>query len=260
MYQIMELLQTLRLTFLSSTIVSLFSLGFDMTTEEALVPLQEPLIIVLLGPPGSGKGTQAVRLSSALGIPHISTGDLFRFNIKNQTALGLEVKKFIDNGKLVPDSLVLDMLFDRLERADCQKGFLLDGVPRTVAQAEELDHFFKKLSEPHLVLFQLLLSDETIVRRITGRRTCQQCGSIYHIEASPPKQLDVCDRCEARLIQRSDDRAEIVEERLKAYHLQTKPVEDFYQQKGVVHAIQASQTADEVFEAMMNTLSALDGA
>lgn len=212
------------------------------------------MIIILFGPPGSGKGTQAVRLSQSLGIPHISTGDLFRFNIKNQTALGLQVKKSLDEGKLVSDTLVLDMLFDRLKESDCQKGFLLDGFPRTLAQAEELDRFLEKQESCRLVLFQLLLSDEAIVKRITGRRTCQNCGTIYHIETSPPKQSGICDLCQGPLVQRSDDTAEVVKERLKAYHAQTKPVEEFYHQKGIVHQITGSKSPDEVFQAMQNSL------
>ncbi|MBS0654273.1 MAG: adenylate kinase [Verrucomicrobia bacterium] len=208
------------------------------------------MIIILFGPPGSGKGTQAVRLSQSLGIPHISTGDLFRFNVRNRTPLGLEVKKFIDNGMLVPDSLVLDMLFDRLKEGDCQHGFLLDGVPRTIAQAKQLDRFLETKEGFRLVLFQLLLSDESIVQRITGRRTCQTCGSIYHIETTPPKQAGICDRCHGLLIQRTDDSAEVVRERLRAYHAETKPVEEFYLQKGILHPIIGSKSPDEVFEAM----------
>lgn len=211
-------------------------------------------VIILLGPPGSGKGTQAARICQSLQIPHISTGDIFRYNIKNQTALGLKVKEYLDAGKLVPDSVTLEMLFDRLNKPDCQKGYLLDGVPRTVAQAEALQEYFQKDSNEHphrLVVCNLLVSDQEVLKRITGRRSCVACNTIYHIDTSPPKNANSCDFCNAPLTQRADDTAEVVEERLKAYYKQTKPVEDFYKQVSHVHDIDGSQSSDTVFDLLI---------
>jgi adenylate kinase len=215
---------------------------------------KQALIIVLLGPPGSGKGTQAHRLSEALGIPHISTGDIFRFNIKNQTPLGLKVKEFLDAGKLVPDDVTMEMLFDRLGKPDCKNGYLLDGVPRTVPQIKAIDEYINKI--PHrLVIFNLQVSDAEVLKRITGRRTCQQCGKIYHISFNPPKKEGICDVCGGKLIQRSDDSEEVVKERLKAYHAQTKPVVEYLRKTGSVIEIDGSQPPDTVFQAMMKHLS-----
>lgn len=224
--------------------------GFAETSRN-----NEAIVVILLGPPGSGKGTQAVRLSQALAIPHISTGDIFRYNIKNQTLLGLKVKEFLDAGKLVPDSVTLEMLFDRLLQPDCQKGYLLDGVPRTVAQAEAVQKFLQK--SPHrLVVFNLQIKDSEVIKRITGRRSCQQCGKIYHVETSPPKQEGICDTCQGTLILRSDDSEAVVQERLKAYYAQTRPVEEFYQKTHSVLDIDGAQNPDAVFVSMQNKLTA----
>lgn len=211
---------------------------------------QNALVIVLLGPPGSGKGTQAKRLCETLNIPHISTGDIFRYNIKNQTSLGLKVKEYLDKGALVPDSVTLEMLFDRLKQDDCKKGYLLDGVPRTVFQAETIEKHLATI--PHkLVTFNLKVQDQELIKRITGRRSCQQCGKIYHIDASPPKKPDVCDACGGALIQRSDDKEEVVKDRLKAYYTQTKPVEEFYRQHKEVIDIDGSKAPDAVSNEMI---------
>lgn len=207
------------------------------------------LVVILLGAPGSGKGTQAIQLSKTLHIPHISTGDLFRYNIKNNTPLGQKVKSYMDAGNLVPDSLVLDMLFDRLKQDDCKNGFLLDGSPRTVAQAESIDSYLKTIAH-RTIAINLQVSDAEVVRRITGRRTCSQCGKIYHIETTPPKVKDVCDVCQGALVQRSDDNETAVKTRLEAYHAQTKPVEVYYEKQGVLVNIDGSQSPDSVFEKM----------
>ncbi len=213
-----------------------------------------PLVIVLLGPPGSGKGTQAVRLSEALHIPHISTGDLFRYNIKNETPLGLKVKEILSQGKLVPDDVTLDMLFERLSKPDCKNGYLLDGVPRTVAQAEIIQNHLK--DTPHkLLVCNLVVSDDEVLKRITGRRSCPQCNKIYHVQSSPPKEDGICDICHVPLIQRQDDKAEVVTERLKAYYQQTKPVEDFYKQTGQVYSIDGAKTSDQVFDSLMKVIN-----
>jgi adenylate kinase len=162
------------------------------TDLKATEPQNKALVLILLGPPGSGKGTQATKLCQKLEIPHISTGDLFRYNIKNNTPLGAQVKSFMDAGKLVPDSLVLDMLFDRLKNPDCKNGFLLDGSPRTVSQAEAIDNYLKTIPHRTLVI-NLAVPDEEVIKRITGRRTCSQCGKIYHIQFSPPRIENQCD-------------------------------------------------------------------
>ena len=219
----------------------------NSTTDNALV-------LVLLGPPGSGKGTQAVELSRRFTIPHISTGDLFRFNMKEDTALGRQAKEFINKGLLVPDSLVLDMLFDRLKNSDCAKGFLLDGFPRTVPQAQSLDTHLKTLSH-RLIVIDLQVSDAEVVRRITGRRTCASCGKIYHIQTTPPKKEGVCDSCQGTLTQRADDTREVVESRLKVYHEQTKPLEDYYRNKGVLHTVDGTQSPGSVFEQMCTVIN-----
>lgn len=214
----------------------------------------QALVLILLGPPGSGKGTQAVRLGQALNIPHISTGDIFRYNIKNQTPLGLKVKEYMDAGKLVPDSVTLEMLFDRLNKPDCKNGYLLDGVPRTVAQAKALQTYLQNV--PHrLLVCNLAVSDDEVLKRITGRRTCQQCNKIYHIDTNPPKEPGICDICHGPLTQRSDDTSEVVKTRLEAYHSQTKPVEDFYKTVGQVQNVDGSKSSDEVFNTLMTIIT-----
>lgn len=208
-------------------------------------------VIILLGPPGSGKGTQAVQICQALGIPHISTGDIFRYNIKNQTALGLKVKEYLDAGKLVPDSVTLEMLFDRLNKPDCEKGYLLDGFPRTVGQAEALSQHLKGR---RLIVCNLVVSDQQVLKRITGRRSCTACNKIYHIETTPPKVAGQCDICHGPLTQRSDDTEAVVEERLKAYYAQTKPVEEFYKKTASVHDVDGSSSSQQVFDALMKII------
>ncbi len=214
---------------------------------------ENKLVVILLGPPGSGKGTQAVRLAEALSIPHISTGDLFRYNIKNQTPLGLKVKEYLDKGALVPDSVTLEMLFDRLKQQDCKNGYMLDGVPRTVQQAEVIQDKLK--AEPHrLVVCNLLISDAEVMKRITGRRSCPKCGKIYHIDFNAPKVSGKCDVDGADLIQRSDDTAEVVSSRLKAYYDQTKPVEDFYKKSSTLHNVNGAESPDQVFNALLKII------
>lgn len=213
----------------------------------------QALVVVLLGPPGSGKGTQAVRLSQALNIPHISTGDIFRYNIKNETPLGLKVKEYLDAGQLVPDSVTLDMLFDRLNKPDCEKGYLLDGVPRTVAQAQALEKYLTKINHK-LVVCNLAVSDAEVLKRITGRRSCPQCNTIYHIDSKPPKKEGICDTCNVMLIQRTDDTPAVVKTRLNAYYEQTKPVEDFYKTTSQVINIDGGKEPDVVFNALLSAI------
>lgn len=210
-------------------------------------------IVVLLGPPGSGKGTQAVRLTKELGIPHISTGDLFRENISKNTPLGQRAKTFMDAGKLVPDEVVLDMLFDRVARPDCAAGYLLDGFPRTLPQAEA---FGQKIAntKADLVVLNLEVPDEVIVKRAEGRLTCKACGNIHNRYFSPPAKEGACDKCGGELMQRPDDRAEVVEERLRVYHAQTKPLIAYYAGKGVLSSVDGTQAPDQVFSELMKIL------
>lgn len=227
------------------------SLGSILLAQETLKTRQK--VVILLGPPGSGKGTQAVRISQELGIPHISTGDLFRENIKNNTPLGQKARTYMDAGKLVPDEVVLDMLFDRVSRQDCAKGYLLDGFPRTIPQAEAYDKKFPATAQ--LIVINLDVPDEIIFKRAEGRLTCKNCGTIYNRYYSPPTQDDICDKCSGELVQRPDDKAEVVEERLKVYHAQTEPLINFYAKKNVLHTIEGDRAPQDVYTEIMNVLN-----
>ncbi len=211
-----------------------------------------PKVVILLGPPGSGKGTQAVRISKELGIPHISTGDLFRENISQDTELGKRAKTFMNAGKLVPDEVVLDMLFDRVARPDCAHGYLLDGFPRTLPQAEALEKHLAK--NVQLIVLDLEVPDEIIVKRAEGRLTCKSCGNVYNKYFSPPLKEGVCDKCGGELIQRPDDKADVVQERLRVYHSQTAPLVEFYAKKGVLQRVDGTKTPEVVFQALMQKL------
>lgn len=234
---------------LSFCVFSLFFVAFAIADESPI----SRTVIILLGPPGSGKGTQAVKITKELGIPHISTGDLFRENMGKNTPLGQRSKGFIDAGKLVPDELVLDMLFDRVSRPDCDKGYLLDGFPRTLPQAEA---FEKNLdSNTKLVVLDLDVPDDVIVKRAEGRLTCKACGGVFNKYFSPSKIENVCDKCSGELVQRSDDKAEVVLERLKVYHSQTKPLVEYYTKKGVLHHFNGTQPKEVIFNEIMNVLN-----
>jgi adenylate kinase len=213
----------------------------------------ERRVIILLGPPGSGKGTQAVRISKELGIPHISTGDLFRENMSKNTDLGKRAKSFMEAGKLVPDDVVLEMLFDRVSRPDCKKGYLLDGFPRTIPQAEALDKFLKDGTK--VVALNLEVSDDAIMKRVAGRLTCKQCGAVYNRYFSPPAKEGICDKCGGELYQRSDDSPAVVEERLRVYHAQTEPLIDFYTKKKVLTNVNGENAPDVVFQDLMKALT-----
>jgi len=236
-----------------------WSLCLGMTTLSSLLfaqdqpPKETAKVVILLGPPGSGKGTQAVRLTKELGIPHISTGDLFRENISKDTELGRKAKSYTNAGKLVPDELVLDMLFDRVSRPDCARGYLLDGFPRTLAQAEALDKYLPPNTQ--LIVLSLNVPDDLIVKRAEGRLTCKNCGTIYNRYFSPPAQEGKCDKCGGELVQRPDDRAEVVEERLRVYHAQTQPLVEYYNKKGVLIQVDGTKSPDEVFSALKEKLS-----
>ena len=203
--------------------------------------------IIMLGAPGAGKGTQAKMIAEKYSIPHISTGDIFRANIKNGTELGKKAKTFIDAGQLVPDELVVDLVIDRFKEDDCKNGYVLDGFPRTIPQAEALDNALKAIGDKVDFAIDVEVPDENIVRRMGGRRACVGCGATYHVEFNPPKVTDVCDVCGEELVLRDDDKPETVKNRLNVYHEQTKPLIDYYEKQGIVHTIDGTQTMEEVF-------------
>lgn len=210
--------------------------------------------IIFIGPPGSGKGTQAKRLASHYAIPHISTGDMLREAVADGTELGREAAPIMASGGLVSDDLMIGIIDHRLARSDAGKGFILDGFPRTLVQAEKLDGLVGNGNESLRVL-QLLVPDDAIVRRITMRRTCVQCGAIYHLENNPPANDSVCDRCGAEVIARADDTEEAVRRRLEAFHRQTIPVATYYRSKSVLREVDGIGPVDEVFERIEKSLS-----
>ena len=206
--------------------------------------------IIMLGAPGAGKGTQAKRIAEKFGIPHISTGDIFRANIKNGTELGKEAKKYMDEGQLVPDELTVRLLLDRVKDDDCSKGYVLDGFPRTIPQAEVLDSELTKLNEKVDYAIDVDVPDENIVRRMSGRRACLKCGATYHLEYLKPEKDGICDKCGSELVLRDDDKPETVNKRLKVYHEQTQPLIDYYSKKQILHTVDGTVDPDEVFKAI----------
>lgn len=207
-------------------------------------PHTQQTVLIMLGAPGAGKGTQSVRLSEALDIPQISTGDLFRENLRNQTPIGQLAKTYMDKGQLVPDDVVLDMLFERLQSPDCKKGYILDGFPRTIPQAEALD---KRLAQTHshIIAISLEVPDHLIIERLTGRIVCDRCGAPYHLSGAPPKIAGVCDRCQGNLIQRKDDSETVIRDRLKVFHEQTEPLKAYYEKKGFLIVIDGSVSKEK---------------
>jgi adenylate kinase len=212
------------------------------------------LKIIFIGPPGSGKGTQAKRLANRLEIPHISTGDMLREAVADGTELGRQAAPIMAAGALVPDDLMIGIVNDRVKKSDAQKGFILDGFPRTLVQAEKLDNLVGNGKDPLRVL-QLLVPDDAIVRRITMRRTCAQCGAIYHLENSPPATEDVCDRCGGAVIARPDDTEEAVRKRLESFHRQTMPVATYYKAKSNLREVDGMGPVDVVFERIEKSLT-----
>ena len=209
---------------------------------------------ILLGPPGAGKGTQAVKIVEKYSIPHISTGDIFRENIKNETELGKRAKSYMDRGELVPDELVVEMATDRLTKNDCKNGFLLDGFPRTIFQAEKLDEFLTKRGEKIDKVINIDVEKDALVKRITGRRVCKSCGASYHVVNIPPKKDGVCDLCDGELIQRADDTEETVLNRIDVYNKQTKPLVDYYDKAGVIVNIDGNKDLDDVLSDIITAL------
>ena len=210
--------------------------------------------IIMLGAPGAGKGTQAKQIAAKYSIPHISTGDIFRANIKNGTELGMEAKKYMDQGQLVPDELTVKILLDRVAQDDCKNGYVLDGFPRTIPQAEVLDKALTELGDAIDFAIDVNVPDENIVKRMSGRRACLSCGATYHLVHIPPKQEGVCDKCGQSLVLRDDDKPETVKNRLQVYHEQTQPLIDFYTEKGVLKSVDGTRDMQEVFDAIVSIL------
>ena len=212
--------------------------------------------IIMLGAPGAGKGTQAKQIAGKYSIPHISTGDIFRANIKNGTDLGKKAKEYMDQGLLVPDEVTIGMLLDRIHQADCEKGFILDGFPRTIPQAESLTRALAETGEAIDFAIDVDVPDANIVNRMGGRRACLKCGATYHVEFAPPKTENICDMCGAELVLRDDDKPETVQKRLSVYHEQTQPLIDYYKGKGVLHSVDGTQPMDAVFTSITEILGA----
>ena len=210
--------------------------------------------IIMLGAPGAGKGTQAKKIAEKYGIPHISTGDIFRANIKNGTELGKKAKTYMDQGLLVPDELVVDLVVDRVAQDDAKNGYVLDGFPRTIPQAEALDAALDKINDKVDYAIDVDVPDENIIDRMSGRRACVTCGGTYHIKYNPTKVENVCDACGGQLILRDDDQPETVKNRLKVYHDQTQPLIDYYTEKKILKSVDGTQDMSEVFNCIVDIL------
>ena len=210
--------------------------------------------LIMLGAPGAGKGTQAKRIAAKYGIPHISTGYIFRANIKNGTELGKKAQTYMDQGLLVPDELVCDLVVDRIQQSDCEKGYVLDGFPRTIPQAEALTAALEKLGTGIDYAINVEVPDANILNRMGGRRACLGCGATYHVEFNAPKQEGICDTCGAELVLRDDDKPETVQKRLDVYHEQTQPLIDYYTKAGKLAEVDGTKDMDDVFAAIVDLL------
>ncbi len=210
--------------------------------------------IIMLGAPGAGKGTQAKQIAAKYEIPHISTGDIFRANIKEGTALGMEAKSYMDKGQLVPDELTVKILLDRVSKDDCKNGYVLDGFPRTIPQADVLDKAVSELYDKIDYAINVDVKDDNIIRRMSGRRACLNCGATYHIVNVPPKKEGICDTCGSELVIRDDDKEETVKARLLAYHEQTQPLIDYYNNKGILKEVDGTKDMNDVFADIVNIL------
>jgi adenylate kinase len=212
--------------------------------------------LILLGPPGAGKGTQAERISDIYNIPPISTGDIFRENLKEGTELGLKAKEYMDRGELVPDQVVIDIVKDALSKPGKEKGFILDGFPRTVAQADALKEMLQKMDRPLDRVLNIAVPDQVVIERLTARRTCRSCGTVYHLLFNPPQQEGICDQCGGELYRRDDDSEETVMARLEEYRAKTQPLIDYYREEGLLRDVEGSAGMEEVLEAIRAILDA----
>ena len=207
--------------------------------------------LIFLGPPGSGKGTQAAKLLEKVKVAHISTGDILRENVSKGTDLGLQAKGYMDSGKLVPDQLIVEMMKNRLRSDDCAKGFILDGFPRTVSQAEALEKMLGELGVDLDAVVLFKVSDEVVIERLSGRRGCRQCGAIYHVLFNPSSRGEICQACGGELFQRDDDREEVIRKRLDVYHSQTAPLVGFYRSRNLLVEVDAEKSSDEVLKTIL---------
>ena len=212
--------------------------------------------IIMLGAPGAGKGTQAKQIADKYSIPHISTGDIFRANLKEGTELGKKAKEYMDQGLLVPDELTCDLVMDRISQEDCKNGFVLDGFPRTIPQAEALDAALSKIGQKMDYAIDVDVPDENIINRMSGRRACLNCGATYHIVSIPTKVEGVCDRCGNQVVLRDDDQPETVKKRLEVYHAQTQPLIDYYKKQDILKTVDGTQPMEKVFDAIVEILGA----
>ncbi len=210
--------------------------------------------VVLLGPPGAGKGTQAKKIAESFGIPHVSTGDMFRENLKNETELGQLAKSYMDKGELVPDAVTIKMVEARLSKEDCKEGFLLDGFPRNTQQADALKAVLQTINKTIDVALNIVVEKEELISRLTGRRVCKSCGASFHVMFQQPKITDVCDHCEGPLYQRSDDSIDTVENRLSVYDKETAPLIAYYEQEGSLKSVDGAKDVDEVFAMITSIL------
>lgn len=233
--------------------LGMLTTGSAAFAENNLSPSEKPLVVILIGPPGAGKGTHAGPLSEQLHLPHISTGDLFREHIRNQSPLGKQAKSYMDQGNLVPDALVFDMLFLRIEHPDCAHGYILDGFPRTLPQAQTL--YAKLESKAQIIALNFIIPDSALIQRITGRLMCKQCGRPYHKTFDPPPASNHCQSCEGDLYQRDDDKENVVRKRLDVYHEQTEPIIAYFAKKpNLLRTVDALNSKAQVYQDILQSL------
>lgn len=213
--------------------------------------------LVLFGPPGAGKGTQAEKISQSYGIPHVATGDILRRAVVRETPLGKEAKSYMDRGELVPDKVVIGIVGERLAEPDCEKGFVLDGYPRTIEQAEALWQILDGMGKKIDLVLNVTAGDEELIKRLSRRRVCERCEAVYHLDFEPPRQADICDKCAGRLYQRADDKEETIKRRLEVYREQSEPLIDYYQKKGLLVSIMGKGSISEVFDEVKERLEAI---